>query len=461
MAKTGTENGSGNIDGLSPITEQQKTMKPMDYVMTFWSSGIIIQIMVIGLYLMPPSGGLNFQQVVMVGIISALICTSCIAINGDAGMRYGIPFIIQARSGFGIQGAKIVALIRSIPAICWNGIGTWIGAQSIVVVTDQLFGISNIWVSFIAILIIESWLAYKGVDSIKSFNSIMSVVIFCMLFYFFYIVFSTGKVDISSAMKAEGSWSWPFVAGIFGAVANWTTVMLNSSDLTRHVKVNGGSGAISRVNAFMNSFGIIPPWMFMVLSGVIIAIATGADDPIAGLVTLSPNPAFGIILLVFIILAQVTSNLSLNILPPALAFQDIFKIDWKKGVFVVGILSVAVCPWILYSSNYFFVFQNVYSSFLGPALGVMVADYYVMRKRKLNLELLYDVKGVYTYWNGFSCAGMIALIISAAVSFFFLSYAWAVGFPLAFVLYIILKKCGLERRYEEQEREREREREIG
>ena len=443
---------TASVDGLQPVLPNQRSMKPKDYVMTFWSSGIIIQIMVIGLYLLPPSGVLNFQQVIVVGILSALICAACIAVNGDAGVRYGIPFIIQGRSCFGIKGSRIVAFIRSIPAVCWNGIGTWIGAQSIVVVTTQLFGFGNIWVSFVVVLVIQSVLAYKGINSIKIFNSIMSIVIFGMLIYFFYVVFATGKVNFASAMETKGSWGLPFLAGTLGAVANWTTVMVNSSDLTRHVFVAGGDSSVTKTNLLANAFGIIPPWMFMVLSGMFIGLATGASDPIEGLVQLSPSPAFGIILLIFIILAQVTSNLSLNILPPAMAFQDIFKLDWKKGVMLVAVLSVAVCPWVLYSSDYFFKFQNVYSSFLGPALGVMLADYYILRKKKVNLDLLYNEKGVYNYSHGFSTAGMIALVVSAVVAFFFLDYAWLVGFPLSMVLYLILKKMGIERKYEEEEK---------
>ena len=148
----------------------------------------------------------------------------------------------------------------------------------------------------------------------------------------------------------------------------------------------------------------------MVLSGMLIGLATGAKDPIEGLVQLSPNPIFGIILLIFIILAQVTSNLTLNILPPALAIQDMFGLSWKNGIVIVGFLSVLTAPWLLFSSDYFFVFQNIYSCFLGPGLGVLIANYYFIQKQKLNLDLLYGKGNVYEYANGYSPAGMIALV---------------------------------------------------
>jgi NCS1 family nucleobase:cation symporter-1 len=237
-----------------------------------------------------------------------------------------------------------------------------------------------------------------------------------------------------------------------GATANYTTIMLNASDIIRHIKPRSQAHP-GRDSAFANYFGIIPPWMFMFVSGIVIVLATGASEPIAGLVMLSPTPMFGVILLIFIILAQVTSNLTLNILPPALAFQDVFRINWKKGVILVAILSVAVCPWILFTSTYFFTFQNVYSCFLGPALGVMIADYYIIRKKKLNLSVLYDDKGIYTYRKGFSVAGMVSLGIGAIISGIFFNYSWLVGFPATVIIYTLLKRGGIEKAYEIKESE--------
>lgn len=439
-----------DLDGVKPIPASRRTLSPINYAMVFWSSGIIVQIMVIGLYLLPPAGRLNFYQVIAVGVVSALIVALFIAINGDMGIRHGIPFVIQGRSGFGVLGARFVAIIRSIPGIAWNGIGTWIGALSLVEVTQQLFGWSNVWLYFFAILALQTYLSYKGLESIKWFNSVMSVVIFLMLAYFFYVVLSSGKIDFAKAGEFEGSWSFPFLAGIMAAVANWTTVILNSSDLTRHIRVDEGKN-IGSVNMAANLIGIIPPWMFMVLSGMLIGLATGASDPIAGLVGLSPSPAFGIVLMAFIILAQVTSNLTLNTLPPALVMQDIFNISWKKGIVVVAVLSVISMPWLLFTSDYFFKFQNLYSCFLGPAVGVMLSDYYIVRKRRVNLELIYDAGGIYRYAGGFSPAGMIALVAGAVAAFAYMDYSWFVGFPVAFILYTILKKAGMEKKYEEEE----------
>lgn len=439
MNKESHKKEAGLLDSISPVSPNNRPMTKLNYALVFWSSGIIVQVMVIGQYLLYPTGGLNFIQVLIAGFIAAVGIAFFMTLQGHAGMRYGIPFIVQGRSCFGTNGTKIVAILRCIPAIAWNGIGTWIGALALEQVTNSLFGFSSLWAYFFGLIILQSLLAYRGIETISKFNGSMSFIIFAMLLYFFYVVFTTGDIDFTAASQVEGSWGWAWVAGMMAAFANFTTVVLNASDITRQVNPKGKS--ILKTSAIANFVGVLPPWMFMIVSGMLIGLATGSKDPIAGLVELSPTPLFGIILLIFIVLAQITSNLTLNILPPALAFQDIMKTSWKGGIIWVAILSVISAPWVLLSSDYFFKFQNIYSSFLGPATAIMIADYFIIRKMNLNVKKLYNDKE-YNYRGGFSFVGMVSLVAGAVASFIFLDYSWFVGFPFTFILFLFLKYLG-------------------
>ena len=430
-------------DGLAPVAEALRPMTQTRYAMVFWSSGIIVQIMVIGLYLLHPIGGLNFTQVIAAGLVASVLVALLMTLQGHAGLRYGIPFIVQGRSAFGTQGTRFVAVLRCIPAIAWNGIGTWIGALALDQVTTSLFGAGSVWGYFFLLLILQSLLAYRGIGTISRFNGAMSLIIFLMLAYFFYVVLSRGSIDFSAASEVPGSWGLVWIAGMMSAFANWTTVILNASDLTRQINTRGRSPM--SVSAIANFLGVLPPWMFMILSGMLIGLATGNDDPIAGLVELAPNPVFGIVLLVFIILAQITSNMTLNILPPALAFQDLFKVSWRGGIVLVALLSVVTAPWYLFTSDYFFTFQNVYSSFLGPAAAIMLVDYFVIRRTRLDLDRLYDDHS-YRYLGGFRPAAMLALVAGALVSFAFLDYSWLVGFPFTAIVFLLLDKAGVDER---------------
>ena len=149
-----------------------------------------------------------------------------------------------------------------------------------------------------------------------------------------------------------------------------------------------------------------------------------------------------VVLLTFILLAQFTTNLTLNILPPALVFMDTFKISWHQSVIVTGILGAFSFPWLLMAnSDAFFGFILYYSAFFGPILGVMLADYFVIRKRELSVDALYNSGRDSEYWyrGGFNVSGLIAVFLPGIVTMiWFLPTAWMIGVPVAFVLYVLL-----------------------
>lgn len=146
---------AADADSIRPLPPDDRVMTPTSYAFVFWSSGIIVQIMVIGLYLLHPIGKLNFVQVLAVGVVASTMVALFMTLQGHAGVKYGIPFIIQGRTSFGVQGSRIVAVIRCIPAIAWNGIGTWIGALALDSVTSGIFGWGNVWAYFIALLVAQ------------------------------------------------------------------------------------------------------------------------------------------------------------------------------------------------------------------------------------------------------------------------------------------------------------------
>jgi nucleobase:cation symporter-1, NCS1 family len=431
-----------DLNGLDPISVSDRPMTLSTYVLSFWSTAIIIQVMAIGTFLL--QGGLNIYQVIAVGVISGILVAAFCTVNSFAGLKYGIPFIIQLRSSFGYRGAKVAYILRIVPAICWYGIGTWLGALAINQVMMTLFNLPEMkFPYFFFLTIVHIFLSYRGIKDITWFNATVATVICVILIYFFYLILVNGQLEFAKYTSTPGSWGWLFFGGISAAAANWATVMLNNSDLSRQLRPAKG-----KTSFLANFIGIIPPWISMVFIGLMIFVATGNDDPIAGLMALAPNPTFGIILMIFIILAQITSNLTTSVLPAALAFQDLFKVKWKTGVILSASLSAVTMPWVLFTSDWFFTFQNIYSSFLGPILGILLADYWIIRKGKLNLDDLYNQEsGAYRYFKGFSITAMLSMILGAIISFSLLEVAWLVGLPSTFVIYILLKKVNLDAKF--------------
>lgn len=440
MSQTMNENETKekvSVDSLEPIPFHARLVKPMSYSMVFWSSYIAVQIMTIGLYLMVPIGKLNILQVFVACIVSGIIFAVIQSLLGDAGAKYGIPFVVQIRSAFGTKGAKVIGVFRSIPAIIWNGICTWYGADALNVVSQRMFGWGNPYLFFGILMLIEVILCVRGFETIAWFDSVMSVVIFALMTYFFVVVFATGKVDLSAAMQVKGSWGKPFIIGCFAGVAHMAACLLNGSDLSRQIKFSSKKEATKK-NIIFTLIGALPPWIFMWMAGIIVSASTNATDPIAGLAEVAPNDFFAVLLMIFLMLAQVTSNLSLNLLCGGYVFQDVFKWNWKRSVVVTGVVSVLICPWILQGSSYFLTVQNLYSMFLGPAAGILIVDYYIIRKAKLRIKDLYT-GDKYLYTNGWNIPAFVALAAGWICAIIFLDVAWVAGFVVSFVLYAFMK----------------------
>lgn len=327
-----------DVNSIEPIPENQRLIKPGEYILVFWSTAIVIQIVAIGTFMLQK--GFNFYQVILMGVISGLLVSVFATLNSVPGLKYGIPFTVQLRSSFGYKGAKVAYLFRVIPAILWYGIGSWIGALAIDMVMRELFGFPSMpFVHFIILTVIHILLGYKGVSQIKWFNAFVSCVIFVMLVYFFFIIFKEGKLDFTPYVNRPWNFGLPFIAAVSAATANWATVLLNNSDLTRQLKP-----AKMKSSFIGNIGGIFPPWLAMVFFGLLIFVATGTDDPIEGMMALAPNKGMGIVLLMFIIMAQITSNLTTSLLPAALAMEDLFKMKWSTAAVISSLLSIVTMP---------------------------------------------------------------------------------------------------------------------
>ena len=431
--------GSESTDGLQPTPPHGRVFGTVSYVLMWWSSLIVIQAFVIGQALLPPIGQLNLLQALVVVITAGIVYAVMFALNGQAGLKYGIPFAVQTRSSFGVRGAKIVELLRILPAIGWYGIGTWIAALSVNGIVKALTGFTMpdaTGVYFVAALALQTALAYRGIRTMKWFNVMGSVVIGGVMAYVLFHIITTYGFPVRETWQSRGTWGLPFWIGATAAIGGLASVMLNISDMTRHLESS------QRANWVGHFAGVVPPWLFMVALGMASGAALGIWDPVEALMKLSPNTATMIVLLVFVLITQFTTNLTLNILPPALILMDIFKIRWTLGVIITGILGALSAPWLLLAnSETFFKFILYYSGFFGPILGVMLADYYILRSQTLDVQDHYDVREGSPFWysGGFNVAALVATFVPGVVTMvWFLEMSWLVGLPAGFVLYLIL-----------------------
>ena len=429
-----TNRESHSID-LNLVSPDKRTFSTVSFVLMYWSSVIVIQGFVLGQSMLPPNGSLNIGQALTALLIAALLLAAFFALNGMVGNKYGIPYVVQVRSSFGMKGSKIAILFRNVPAIFWLGIATWIGASAISAVTNMLFGFGNVYVYFIIILVVQAALAAAGIQSIKWFETTMAIVIVVILVYMMISISQNFNEQLTANWSSKGSWGMPFITSVVALVGAVITVSVNSSDLARYLVVGKKQVWIGHL------LGIPLPKIFLVVLGIISGAALGIWDPVEALIQVSPNKWSAVLVLILITLAQITTNLTSNILPPALMLMDFFKkLSWQGSVVIVSVLGIASCPWILFTHAGFFGLINAYSAFLGPVLAVMLADFYFIRKQKLDAAQLYEpgCGPLYRFTKGWNIAALAAVAVGGVFGILFNSLSWLVAGPIAFVVYLIL-----------------------
>lgn len=433
---------AGALDGLPEINkgvgeeslapQQTRIMGRVSYLLA-WFGGCVS----IGTFTMGSSvvGTLNLIQAAVAIAIGCFVIGIALALNGAAGYKYGIPFMVQARSAFGFGGTRLPGLVRAVPAIVWYGFQSWIGAGALNMVSATLFGFDNLVFFFITFQFLQIGLSVMGFQGIKWLENIGSVFILASLVYMFYsTVQRYGDALSANLLTMEGSWGLPFWGATMLFLGIYSTMILNVSDYSREHKKGTGTGLLTTIYAM----SILPCTLFMGLIGYMVSEATGVADPIQVFANAVDNTPLLLTTLMFIAFAQVTTNVLNNVVPPTYILMDVFKLPFKPATIIVGLLAFATFPWKLVSAESaagLQLFVQTYSAFLGPIFAILVVDYYVIRRRTLNLGQLYDANGPY---QGFNYGALIATAIGAAVALTFSAVSWYASLIPAGVTYYLL-----------------------
>lgn len=366
-----------NVDpDLQPTTK--RIMGSVSYAASFMGGCVSIGTFSMGAGLI---GELTVVQAVIAMTIGCLVIAVALAMIGECGHTYGIPFTVQLRSSFGFTGVKIPGVLRGLPAIVWFGYQSWVGAGAINSCFDILFGFDNLPVIYGLFTILQVLLAIKGFEGIKWMENISCIFIIAILIYMLYVVntqFSTEIGDVFSGI--EGTWGMPFWAATTSFLGIYSTMIINASDYSRNA-----TDDIKPVKAAsIYTIAILPVTLFMGLIGLLVTAATGNSDPVVVFSTTMDSTFLTILTLLFIAFAQVTTNVLNNIVPPAYVLMESFKVKWTYATILVGILSVVVMPWKLVTAESaagLNLFTQFYSAFLGPIFAVMAVDFYILRKK--------------------------------------------------------------------------------
>jgi NCS1 family nucleobase:cation symporter-1 len=419
-------------EDLQPTKE--RIMGPVSYAASFLGGCVSIGTFSMGASLI---GALTIPQAIIAMAIGCVVIAIALVLIGNCGHKYGIPYIIQLRSSFGTAGVKIPGVLRGLPAIVWFGFQSWVGAGAINSCFKILFGFDNLPLVYALFTILQVALAIKGFQGIKWLENFSCVFIIAILAYMLYVVNTKFAVDISASFaNIKGTWGMPFWAATTSFLGIYSTMIINASDYSRNLENKVGpvrTGSIYTI-------AILPVTLFMGLIGLLVTAATGNSDPVTVFSTTMGSKLLTIITLLFIAFAQVTTNVLNNIVPPAYVLMESFKMKWSHATILVGVLSACVMPWKLVTAQSaagLSLFTQFYSAFLGPIFAVMVVDYYVLRKKQLDINMMYDKEGAF---KGINWAAVIAIIIGSVCSLLVVSLSWYVSLiPTAIAYYLLMK----------------------
>lgn len=376
---------------LKPIPQNKRIMDLLSYLFLWLGGCVSIGTFALG------SGqiekGLNLTQAFVAMLIGSLLLIICLCLNDQMSYKSGVPYAVQLKSAFGTKGAILPAMLRGVPAIVWYGVQSWLGGSAINQISISLFDYDNTVLYFLLFQLLQIWISTTGFHGLKWLENIGAVVIIASLVYMFYICMTKfgGEIE-ANLINKEGTWGLPFISAIVAFFGVNVLVMLNVGDYVRELKP-GYSTAKRGVVYFL---AMVPTTVFMGIIGLMISSATGLGNPINAFAKAADNQFLVVITLIFILFAQMTTNLASNVVPPAYALMDAFKIKHKTAVVLIGIVAIATCPWLITSdasSKGVDIFVLIYTVFFGPIFSVLIVDYYILHKGKINIDELYDENG--------------------------------------------------------------------
>jgi nucleobase:cation symporter-1, NCS1 family len=428
-------------------------------------------------------GGMNWWQAILTILVGNTVVLVPMVLNGHAGARYGIPFPVFARASFGIRGANVPAILRAIVACGWFGIQTWIGGFA-------LFQMLKVWapgigelpavfpaswgletgpaITFLAFWALNMLVVYWGVESIRKLLVFKAVFLplaaLALLLWAISAAKGLGPILAQPAKFATSEEFWAyFFPALTGMVGFWATLSLNIPDFTRYAKSQ-------RAQIVGQAIGLPPAMTLFAFVGVAV---TSATTIVFGQAIWDPVVLAGKLesrLLVTFAMAAVAvstlaTNIAANIVSPANDFSNLSpqRISFRAGGYITGVIGILIFPWKLIADpqGYIFKWLIAYSSLLGPIGGILIADYYLVRRQVLNVPALYRPSGEYWYAAGINWAAMAALALGilpnvpgfavevgliARESFWaglvgLYHYAWFIGFAVSAVAYAVLMRA--------------------
>jgi nucleobase:cation symporter-1, NCS1 family len=459
-------------DDLAPTTLERRTWSTYHFAALWIGMSVVITTYTLASGLMQQ--GMTWSQALLTILLGNVLVLVPMILNAHAGTKYGISFPVLCRASFGVRGANVPALLRALVACGWFGIQTWIGGlalHTLLTAAVPAWGhvIGGPWIAFGAFWLVQVWIILTGLDGIKRLQGWSAPLLLtgglALLLWAAQRGGGLGHVLNESVRLQSGStpfWQL-FPAALTANIGYWATLSLNIPDFTRFARSQRSQalGQALGLPATMTAFAFIG---VAVTSATIVVFGEAIWNPVDLIARIGSRPAVVLGALV-VLLAQLTTNMAANVVSPANDFSSLAprRVSYVTGGLITAALGIAMMPWKLYAdaAAYIFTWLIGYSSLMGAIGGILIADYWILRRQELSPADLFKVNGRYTYENGVNRRAMLALALAVlpVVPGFIraattpggqvadpmwldvlYTYAWFVTFGLAFLLHLVLAR---------------------
>jgi NCS1 family nucleobase:cation symporter-1 len=457
---------------LAPTSPERRTWSTYNIAALWIGMSIVITTYTLASGLM--AAGMNWWEAMMTILLGNVIVLIPMILNAHAGTKYGVSFPVLCRASFGVRGANIPAVLRAIVACGWFGIQTWIGALALDTLMNAAWsgwaGIAgHVAIAFAVFWGVQVLIILKGTEGIKVLESWSAPLLLGggALLLFWAVRNGGGLGNIlgeSEKLRTGTTPFWKlFPAALTANVGYWATLSLNIPDFTRYAKNQRSQvlGQALGLPTTMTAFAFIG---VAVTSATIVIFGQPIWDPIV-LVAKIGGPGVIIFSALVVLAAQLTTNMAANVVSPSNDFSNLSprKISYVTGGLITAVIGILMMPWKLYAdaAAYIFTWLLGYSSLMGALGGILIVDYWIIRKQQLKTDDLFLEQGAYTYRGGVNPRAVIALVLAIlpvipgfirAVSTpggnvtdpslfdHIYSYAWFVTFALSSLFYYLLMR---------------------
>jgi NCS1 family nucleobase:cation symporter-1 len=411
-------------EDLAPTGPEERTWTTYNIAALWIGMAIVITTYTLASGLM--ASGMNWWQALLTISLGNILVLIPMLLNAHAGTKYGVPFPVFVRASFGVRGANFAAIARALVACGWFGIQTWLGGAALdALVTAAWDGWANVtghsFIAFFVFWAIQVVIILTGIEGVKWFESLSAPLLIggsvALLIWGFTVGGGVGNVFARSAELQAGQTSfWViFPAALAANVGYWITLSLNIPDFTRYAKSQRSQviGQAIGLPLTMTAFSFVG---IAVTAATIVVFGEAIWNPVELVTRLTSGiPALLILAMFVIAIAQISTNMAANVVSPSFDFSNLAPkyISFKTGGMITAIIGIVSFPWVLLETAgaYIFTWLVGYGSLLGAIGAVMIADYWIVRRRQLSLADLYKLEGRYAYSGGWNWRAIVAVLV--------------------------------------------------